>query len=61
MKRILLVDDHPIIVRGLQGVLEGAMQGSEFGIAVSPEDAVERVKGSHWDIAIVDLNLRSGR
>jgi two-component system invasion response regulator UvrY len=61
MTRILIVDDHPIVRRGLMQIL-----ADESDIAVSetadPREALRLIKDQNWDLAVVDLDLpgRSG-
>jgi DNA-binding NarL/FixJ family response regulator len=62
MTRILLVDDHEVVRRGLRQVLEDGLPGSEFEETATFEEAMERLRSGHWDVAILDINLpgRSG-
>ena len=62
MTRILLVDDYPIVVQGLKQVLAEAIARVEFGEAPDAEAALRLLRGSDWDIVILDLSLpdRSG-
>ncbi len=58
--RIMLVDDHPVVRRGLRDTLVDAFPESVihevgFGREVSP-----LVRGHHWDVMILDLSLPDG-
>ena len=56
MSRILIVDDHPIVRRGLKQVLEDERDliVSETGTA---KEALNQIKQQHFELAIVDLDL----
>jgi DNA-binding NarL/FixJ family response regulator len=60
--KILVVDDHAVLRRGLSEILAEAFPGSSFGEAGDYARAVELACGSDWDVAIVDFSLpgRSG-
>ena len=60
--RILLIDDHVAVQRGLEDILSASIAGAGFGRAGSSQQALDQVRKELWDIAIVDLNLpgRSG-
>jgi two-component system, NarL family, invasion response regulator UvrY len=55
--RILVVDDHAAIRRGLQATLADVIQGAEFGEATDAQQALDQLRKSHWDIAVLDLSL----
>jgi len=56
VSRILIVDDHPIVRRGLKQVLEDERDliVSETGTA---KEALNQIKQQHFELAIVDLDL----
>jgi DNA-binding NarL/FixJ family response regulator len=55
--RILLVDDHPIVRRGVRDVLAEAFADSVIHAVGSGREALA-VAGSHqWDVMILDLSL----
>jgi DNA-binding NarL/FixJ family response regulator len=56
MTRVVVADDHPIFVRGLVSVLEGA--GCHVvGEASDGERLLELVRGARPDVAIVDVGM----
>lgn len=55
--RILLVDDHAALRRGLEEILADAFQGSSFGHAGDEHQAMDKVKAGSWDVIVLDLNL----
>lgn len=57
MIRALIVDDHPILRRGLEQVLSDANPGATFGAASTAAEALAALARAEWDIVIVDLNL----
>ncbi len=55
--RILIVDDHVAIQRGLREILSANLEIARLGYARSGQDAVEQASNEAWDVAVVDLNL----
>jgi two-component system invasion response regulator UvrY len=60
--KILIVDDHAVVRRGLREVLADAFPGSSFGEAGDYAQALDLASQSDWNVAIVDFSLpgRSG-
>jgi DNA-binding NarL/FixJ family response regulator len=58
--RILVVDDHPIIRRGLRQLFGDEPDMEVVGEAEDTTDALEQVKAVDPDLVIVDLSLKSG-
>ena len=54
-KRILLVDDEPLIVKGLKFALES--DGYETDSAGDGEQALEKIKHEHYDLIMLDVML----
>ena len=55
--RIVLVDDHPILVAGLKAVLEAIPDVSLVGEAATGAGALELVRVKQPDLAIIDISL----
>ncbi len=55
--RILLVDDHPIVRRGLKALLSDEFHGAVFGEAGDAREAVEQLQKHTWDVALFDITL----
>jgi DNA-binding NarL/FixJ family response regulator len=62
MIRILIVDDHAIVRRGLRELLSDEFRGASFGEASTAQQALEQVWKKEWDVALLDITLpgRSG-
>jgi DNA-binding NarL/FixJ family response regulator len=57
MKKILIVDDHPIVRDGLKQILadtEDMVVGGEAGTA---DEALALVRDSDWDLVVLDITL----
>jgi two-component system invasion response regulator UvrY len=57
MIRVLLVDDHAILRRGLRALLSDAFHDASFGEASNAEQALELVGKNAWDVALLDITL----
>jgi len=60
--RILIADDHAVVLRGLRQILAEAFKRSVFGEATNSQEALDCVLKEPWDIVILDLTMpgRSG-
>jgi DNA-binding NarL/FixJ family response regulator len=58
--RILTIDDHEVVRRGVKELFSAAI--AEFGEARSGPEALDLIEKQDWDIAVLDLSLggRSG-
>jgi len=56
----MLVDDHPIVRRGVRDILVDAFPGATVEEVGSGADAVSLGRSHTWDIAILDLTLPDG-
>ena len=57
MMRVLIVDDHAVVRRGLRGLLSDEFQGAVFGEAADAAQALNQLRLAKWDIALLDLTL----
>ena len=57
MIRVLIVDDHAILRRGLRALLSDAFGRAEFGEASNAEQALEQLGRTGWDVALLDITL----
>lgn len=62
MIRILLADDHPVVRRGLSGILQEEFQSAVIGEVNDGEALIKHVIDYEWDVVITDLMMpgRSG-
>ncbi len=60
-RRILIVDDHPIVRRGFRELIADEADLELCGEAEDVEDALRMAQELRPDIAVVDLSLKSGR
>jgi DNA-binding NarL/FixJ family response regulator len=57
MIRVLIIDDHEIVRRGLIEVLEDGFLKMETGEAANSRAALEMITAQEWDIVLLDINL----
>lgn len=55
--RVLVVDDHPIVRRGIAGVLIPRNGMQVIGEAEDGEEAIVRARQLHPDVILMDLNM----
>jgi DNA-binding NarL/FixJ family response regulator len=55
--RILVVDDHAVVRRGVRELLTEAFPDCEVVEAASGEDAVREVADRAWDLVVLDLAM----
>ena len=62
MIRILIVDDHAILRRGLKEILEREFRDVSIGGAGTAEHALTQLDVENWDLVILDITMpgRSG-
>jgi two-component system invasion response regulator UvrY len=62
MIRVLIVDDHPIVRRGLKDILVRELEGTVCGEAKDAQDVLARMQNEVWDLVILDITMpgRSG-
>lgn len=60
--RVLVVDDHEVVRRGLRLVLSEGLPGAELGEAGSADQALATLAFEPWDLLLLDINIpgRSG-
>jgi two-component system invasion response regulator UvrY len=59
---ILIVDDHPVVRKGLKQILEAEFDPANIGEAEDSRQALELVRSQPWDVVILDISIppRSG-
>ncbi len=57
MRRVLLVDDHPVIRQGIRRILTHAFSDFTVAEAETGEQAIQFSQASAWDLIILDLSL----
>ena len=57
MIKVLLVDDHEIVRRGLKDLLLEEFPDGEFGEAGTVPEGREALAQQHWDLVVLDISL----
>ena len=57
MIRVLLIDDHAIVRRGLRQVFDDEFSELEIGEAENSREALEKLTERDWDIVLLDINI----
>jgi DNA-binding NarL/FixJ family response regulator len=55
--RVLLVDDHKIVRRGLRSVIGEEFPAAEFAEAEDSQTALELIYRDAWDLVLLDINI----
>lgn len=55
--RVFVVDDHPVVRRGLRTLIDSLPDVEVVGEASTGEDAIAAVPGAEPDVVVMDLNL----
>ena len=55
--RVLIVDDHAMVRRGLRALLSDEFRGAAFGEAADATQAVEQLRKKEWDVVLLDITL----
>jgi DNA-binding NarL/FixJ family response regulator len=55
--RILIIDDHAIVRRGMASLLQEHFQSVEIGEAEDAKSGLAAVMKQPWDLAMVDINM----
>ena len=58
--RIMLVDDHPIVRRGLRDILADAFAGAVIHEVGFGRDAIALILSQAWNVVVLDLSLPDG-
>ena len=60
--KILIVDDHPLVRRGMISLMRDHFKDAEFGESESSREGFAAVMNGSWDLVIVDISMpgRSG-
>jgi two-component system invasion response regulator UvrY len=60
--KILIVDDHAVILQGLKRILGDEFAGATFGEANHFQQAIDLLRQERWNVVILDIDLpgRSG-
>ncbi|MCC5697703.1 response regulator transcription factor, partial [Klebsiella pneumoniae] len=58
--RVLLVDDHEVVRRGLRDLLDTEDDVEVVGEAGSVDEAMVRARAARPDVAVIDMRLPDG-
>jgi len=61
MSRVLIVDDHELLRRGIRDLLVSRLGSDLFiGEAGTAKDAIRLLSEENWDLAVLDINMPDG-
>jgi len=57
MKRVMIVDDHETVRRGLKQIFADAFPKVEAGEATNSREALELILAQDWDLILLDISI----
>jgi len=60
MLRIIIADDHPVVMQALKQIIQEEFPTSHIEEATDTTSLVEKVLNEHWDLVISDLAMPGG-
>lgn len=60
MGKVIIVDDHPVVINGLRSILEDVGKYTVTGEAVNIKDAMKLLRSEIPDVMIIDVELGNG-
>lgn len=57
MSKVLLIDDHPVVRKGVARILGTALPGLTLGEADNAGEGLARLRAGRWDAIVLDLTL----
>ena len=57
MKRVMIVDDHETVRRGLKEIFADAFPKMEAGEATNSREALELIMAHEWDLILLDISI----
>jgi two-component system, NarL family, invasion response regulator UvrY len=57
MLRVIIADDHPIVLKGLKDIMEESFHGATIDEAPRGYKLLNKIKDSNYDLALLDISL----
>src|SRR6267378_4489862 len=57
MLKVLVVDDFPLIRRGVRELVIGGFQGAKIGEAGNFHEMLDLLRQKPWDVAVMDISM----
>lgn len=57
MLRVLIADDHPIVLSGLKQILSAEADIGRVGDAQTPAETLDLARRQSWDVVVLDLSM----
>ena len=57
MMRVLIIDDHEMVRRGLKDIFNDEFSELELGEAANSRAALELIAAKDWDLVLLDINI----
>lgn len=57
MIRILIADDHPIIVKGVQQILDDAFTQFSTDLAETTQEVIKKIWDNEYDLVLLDISM----
>ena len=60
MSKILIVDDHPLILQSLTSIIKDSKIGEVVATASTAKQCIDLISTKHFDLVLLDINLPDG-
>lgn len=60
MSKILIVDDHPLILQSLTNIINNSRIGEVVATATTAKQCTDLIATRHFDLVLLDINLPDG-
>jgi len=57
MFRIVVADDHPVVLKGLKEIIEESFENATIDVTSTGYELIRNVQNNHYDLVLLDISL----